>query len=182
MDAAATIEDGSVVTCLTRNGREFAIRVSGLGDRWFTGPLDELDTLFFPGFSKDDACPDCGDSAILEAYGLGGPVAVAAPAVQQMVGTGEGGFEDALATSEEQSEIMVASNPNMPIPNWNFRGVPVGIDIRKVVATGIAPFITTAVMHKKAGIGMVGVGKVRASMPCFESALEALAETRGHGV
>ena len=178
LDAAATIRAGSVVTCLTRNGREFAIRVSGTGDRWFTGPEDKLDTLFFPGFTEDDACPDCGDSAILEAYGLGGPIAVAAPSVQQMVGTGEGGFEDALATSEEQAEIMVAGNPDMPIPNWNFRGVPVGIDIRKVVATGIAPLITTAVMHKKAGIGMVGVGKVRASMPCFTAALEALSETR----
>lgn len=179
LDAGATVEDGSVVTCLTRNGREFAIRVSGLGDRWFTGPEDTLDTLYFSGFSDDDACPDCGDSAILEAYGLGGPVAVAAPSVQQMVGTGEGGFDEALATSDEQAEIMVTSNPNMPIPNWNFRGVPVGIDIRKVVATGIAPLITTAVMHKKAGVGMVGVGKVRASMPCFTDALEALAEARG---
>ena len=178
LDAAATIRAGSVVTCLTRNGREFAIRVSGTGDRWFTGPEDKLDTLFFPGFTEDDACPDCGDSAILEAYGLGGPIAVAAPSVQQMVGTGEGGFEDALATSEEQAEIMVAANPDMPIPNWNFRGVPVGIDVRKVVATGIAPLITTAVMHKKAGIGMVGVGKVRASMPCFTAALEALSEAQ----
>jgi len=178
LDAAATIRAGSVVTCLTRNGREFAIRVSGTGDRWFTGPEDKLDTLFFPGFTEDDACPDCGDSAILEAYGLGGPIAVAAPSVQQMVGTGEGGFEDALATSEEQAEIMVAANPDMPIPNWNFRGVPVGIDVRKVVATGIAPLITTAVMHKKAGIGMVGVGKVRASMPCFTAAVEALSEAR----
>jgi len=178
LDAAATIRAGSVVTCLTRNGREFAIRVSGTGDRWFTGPEDTLDTLFFPGFTEDDACPDCGDSAILEAYGLGGPIAVAAPSVQQMVGTGDGGFEDALATSEEQAEIMVAANPDMPIPNWNFRGVPVGIDVRKVVATGIAPLITTAVMHKKAGIGMVGVGKVRASMPCFTAALEALSESR----
>jgi uncharacterized protein DUF1116 len=178
LDAAATIRAGSVVTCLTRNGREFAIRVSGTGDRWFTGPEDKLDTLFFPGFTEEDACPDCGDSAILEAYGLGGPIAVAAPSVQQMVGTGEGGFEDALATSEEQAEIMVAANPDMPIPNWNFRGVPVGIDVRKVVATGIAPLITTAVMHKKAGIGMVGVGKVRASMPCFTAALETLSEAR----
>jgi hypothetical protein len=178
LDAAATIKDGSVVTCLTRNGREFAIRVSGTGDHWFTGPEEKLDTLFFPGFTEDDACPDCGDSAILEAYGLGGPIAVAAPSVQQMLGTGEGGFEDALATSEEQAEIMVAGNPNMPIPNWNFRGVPVGIDIRRVVATGIAPLITTAVMHKRAGIGMVGVGKVRASMPCFTAALEALSEAR----
>ena len=178
LDAAATIHDGSIVTCLTRNGREFAIRVSGCGNQWFTGPEEELETLFFPGFTADDACPDCGDSAILEAYGLGGPIAVAAPAVQQMVGTGDGGFDDALATSEEQTEIMVEENVNMPIPNWNFRGVPVGIDIRKVVSTGIAPLITTAVMHKKAGIGMVGVGKVRASMPCFTAALEALSEAR----
>ncbi|MHA6793540.1 DUF1116 domain-containing protein [Pseudonocardia bannensis] len=179
LDAAAGVHAGSVVTCMTRNGREFAIRVSGLGDRWFTGPEEKLDTLYFPGFSDADACPDCGDSAIIEAYGFGGLVAVAAPAVQQLVGTGEGGFADALATSEEQSEIVVADNPNMPIPNWDFHGVPVGIDIRKVVSTGIAPLITTAVMHKQAGIGMVGIGKVRASMPCFTSALEALAEARG---
>ncbi|MCU1668328.1 MAG: hypothetical protein JWP40_1255 [Blastococcus sp.] len=179
LDAAATIQDGSVVTCMTRNGREFAIRVSGLGDRWFTGPEEPLETLYFPGFSDADACPDTGDSAIVEAYGFGGLVAVAAPAVQQLVGTGGGGFADALATSEEQAEIVVTSNPNMPIPNWDFRGVPVGIDIRKVVETGIAPLITTAVMHKKAGIGQVGVGKVRAAMSCFTAALEALAEAHG---
>lgn len=179
LDAAASVQEGSIVTCLTRNGREFAIRVSGLGDRWFTGPEEKLDTLYFPGFTDDDACPDTGDSAILEAYGFGGLVAVAAPAVQQLIGTGEGGFDDALAISEEQSEIVVTNNPNMPIPNWNFKGVPVGIDIRKVVSTGIAPLITTAVMHKKAGIGMVGIGKVRASMPCFTAAVEALAEARG---
>jgi hypothetical protein len=179
LDAAATIREGSVVTCLTRNGREFGIRVSGLGDRWFTGPLGELDTLYFPGFSDADACPDTGDSAILEAYGFGGLVAVAAPAVQQLVGTGAGGFDDALATSEEQSEIVVTNNPNMPIPNWSFKGVPVGIDVRKVVSTGIAPLITTPVMHKKAGIGMVGIGKVRAPMPCFTAALEALGEAYG---
>ena len=179
LDAAAAINDGSVVTCLTRNGREFGIRVSGLGDRWFTGPLTKLDTLYFPGFSDADACPDTGDSAILESYGFGGLVSVAAPAVQQLVGSGEGTFGDALATSDEQSEIVVTNNPNMPIPNWSFKGVPVGLDIRKIVSTGIAPLITTPVMHRKAGIGMVGIGKCRAPMPCFEAALEALAEARG---
>ena len=179
LDAAATIEEGSVVTCLTRNGREFGIRVSGLGDRWFTGPLGTLDTLYFPGFSDEDACPDTGDSAVLEAYGFGGLVAVAAPAVQQLVGTGDGGFDDALATSDEQSDIVVTNNPNMPIPNWNFKGVPVALDLRQIVSTGIAPLITTPVMHKKAGIGMVGIGKVRAPMPCFTAALEALAQAHG---
>jgi hypothetical protein len=179
LDAAATVGEGSVVTCMTRNGYEFAIRVSGLGDRWFTGPLDALETLYFPGFTDEDACPDTGDSAIVETYGFGGLVAVAAPAVQQLVGTGEGGFADGLASSDEQAEIVVTNNPNMPIPNWDFKGVPVGVDIRKVVSTGISPLITTAVMHKKAGIGQVGVGKVRASMPCFTAALEALGEAQG---
>src|SRR5205823_4516331 len=98
---------------------------------------------------------------------------------QQLVGTGSGGFDDALATSEEQSEIVVTNNPNMPIPNWSFKGVPVGIDVRKVVSTGVAPLITTPVMHKNAGIGMVGIGKVRAPMPCFTAALEALGEEYG---
>ena len=179
LDAAASINDGSVVTCLTRNGREFGIRVSGLGDRWFTGPLTKLDTLYFPGFSDADACPDTGDSAILEAYGFGGMVSVAAPAVQQIIGSGQGTFADALATSDEQLEIVVTNNPNMPIPNWSFKGVPVGLDVRKIVATGIAPLITTPVMHKEAGIGLVGIGKCRAPLACFTAALEALGEVRG---
>jgi hypothetical protein len=138
-----------------------------------------LDTLYFPGFSDEDACPDTGDSAVLEAYGFGGLVAVAAPAVQQLVGTGDGGFDDARATSDEQSDIVVTNNPNMPIPNWNFKGVPVGLDVRRIVSTGVSPLITTPVMHKKAGIGMVGIGKVRAPMACFTAALEALAQAHG---
>lgn len=95
LDVAATIEEGSVATCLPRNGREFGIRVSGLGELWFTGPLGELDTLYVPGFSDEDARPDTGDSAVLEAYGFAGLVAVATPALQQLVSAGDGGFDDA---------------------------------------------------------------------------------------
>jgi hypothetical protein len=179
LDSAGSLGDGSVVTCLTRNGREFAIRVSGLGDEWFTGPIPPLDTMYFPGFTDADACPDCGDSAILESYGFGGMVSVAAPAVQQIIGSGDGTFADALATSDEQSAIVVTNNPNMPIPTWNFKGVPVGLDVRKIVETGITPLVTTPVMHKKAGIGLVGIGKCRAPVECFTAALEALAKVRG---
>jgi hypothetical protein len=179
LDSAGALGEGSVVTCLTRNGRQFAIRVTGLGDQWFTGPIPPLDTMYFPGFTDADACPDCGDSAILESYGFGGMVSVAAPAVQQIIGSGDGTFADALATSDEQSAIVVTNNPNMPIPTWNFKGVPVGLDVRKIIETGITPLVTTPVMHKKAGIGLVGIGKCRAPMECFTSALEALGNARG---
>ena len=52
MDAAAEIKAGSVVTAMTRNGREFGIRVSGTGDRWFTAPVNTPQGLFFTGYSR----------------------------------------------------------------------------------------------------------------------------------
>ncbi len=70
-------------------------------------------------------------------------------------------------------QICVEHNPNWSIPTWDFKGTCLGIDIRKVVATGITPIINTGIAHKKAGIGQVGAGTVRAPLACFEKALEA---------
>ena len=96
---------------------------------------------------------------------------VAAPAVTRFVGAG--GFEDAVRVSEDGERICVTHNPNWTIPTWDFKGTNLGIDIRKVVATGITPTINTGIAHKKAGIGQVGAGTVQAPLACFEKALEA---------
>jgi Protein of unknown function (DUF1116). len=88
MDAAAEIKAGSVVTAMTRNGREFGIRVSGTGDRWFTAPVNTPQGLFFTGYSQADANPDIGDSAITETLGIGGAAMIAAPGVTRFVGAG----------------------------------------------------------------------------------------------
>lgn len=174
MDSAATIEEGSMVTVLSRNGHEFGIKVSGLGDQWFTAPVNTPDGLYFSGYSSEDACADMGDSAITEAYGVGGMAMIAAPGVTRFVGTG--GFNDAVQTSDEMREICIANNQNLQIPTWDFQGAPLGIDIRKVVETGITPVINTGIAHKKAGVGQIGAGTVRVPLACFEKALEALAE------
>ena len=177
MDGARAIEAGSIVTAMTRNGREFGIRVSGLGDQWFTAPVNTPKGLFFAGYTQEDANPDIGDSAITETFGVGGMAMVAAPGVTRFVGAG--GFDDALAISNEMKEICFGHNPNLPIPTWNFQGALVGIDIRKVVETGISPLINTGIAHKKAGVGQIGAGTVRAPLACFEKALVALAEKLG---
>jgi hypothetical protein len=174
MDAAADIKAGSIVTAMTRNGRDFGIRVSGLGDRWFTAPVNTPQGLFFTGFSQDDANPDIGDSAITETFGIGGAAMIAAPGVTRFVGAG--GMDAAQETSEEMSEIYLQHNPLLQIPSWNFQGACLGLDIRRVVETGITPLINTGIAHREAGIGQVGAGTVRAPLPCFEQALEALAE------
>ena len=71
-DAAAGIERSSIVVAMARNGTEFGVRLSGTGDRWFTGPSGMIDGLYLPGFGPEDANPDIGDSTITETVGLGG--------------------------------------------------------------------------------------------------------------
>jgi hypothetical protein len=153
--------------------------VAGLGDRWFTAPVNTPRGLYFPGFGPDDANPDIGDSAIIETVGLGGFAMAASPAVAGFVGAG--GMADAIAATEEMAEICLAEHPHFRIPSLDDRGAPVGIDIRKVVKTGIAPLINTGMAGKVPGTGQIGAGVVRAPLACFELALHAFAEHRGLG-
>jgi hypothetical protein len=171
LDPARGIGGSTIVTAMARNGTDFGIRIAGQGDEWFTAPVEMPQGLYFPGFSAADANPDIGDSAILEAVGLGAFAMAAAPAVAGFVGAG--GFREALATTRAMSEIAAARHAQWTIPALEFAGAPVGIDARRVVETGIAPAINTGIAHRRAGVGQVGAGVARAPLACFEKALLA---------
>jgi Protein of unknown function (DUF1116) len=172
MDAAHGIPHSTVVTTMARNGTEFGIRVSGLGDRWFVGPSDVPRGLYFAGFTADDGNPDMGDSAITETAGIGAFAMAGAPAIVTFVG---GTVRDAVTSTLEMYEITLAEHETFRLPALDFRGTPTGIDIRKVVRTGILPRINTGIAHRKAGIGQIGAGLVRPPRVCFEEALRAMA-------
>ena len=175
-DVAHGIEGCTIVSAMARNGTDFGMRVSGLGDRWFAAPAPPVEGLWFPGFSAADANPDLGDSTITETAGIGGFAMAAAPAIVSFVG---GTPKDALNATFEMYEICHAEHKFFTIPPLDFRGTPTGIDIRKVVEKGITPRINTGVAHKEAGIGQVGAGLVRPPMSLFEEALVAYAEQYG---
>jgi len=170
MDAGHGIKHSTVVTTLARNGTDFGIRVSGLPGKWFTAPSEIPKTLFFPGFKEEDANPDIGDSTIMETAGFGGFASAASPAVVQVVG---GSPDAAVDYTREMWEICLAKDKSFSIPFMNFEGVPRCVDLRKVIDTGILPFINTGVAHKKPGFGTVGFGVLRAPMECFTKALRA---------
>jgi len=174
MDAAHGVEGSTLVTVMARNGTDFGIKVSGLGDRWFTGPSEVPDGLYFSGYTAEDANPDIGDSTITETSGIGAFAMAAAPAIVQFI---SGSPDMALEATNEMYEITITENNMFGIPILNFRGTPTGIDIRKVVETGIVPRINTGIAHKNPGVGQVGAGIVKPPMSCFEDALEAFAET-----
>ena len=171
MDAAHGVPKSSIVTAISRNGVTTAIRVSGLGEQWFEAPSDMPVGLFFPGFTQEDANPDLGDSAIAETAGYGGLSMAASPALLQLVG---GFVSEAVGYTREMYSITVTRNPAMSLPLLDFAGSPTGIDVRKVVDTGIRPVVTTGIAHKQAGVGQIGAGIVRAPLACFTQALVAL--------
>ncbi|MDI3405257.1 YlbE family protein [Streptomyces cavernicola] len=173
LDAAHGIPGSTVVTTMARNGVEFGIRVSGLaGNQWFTGPAQQVIGPMFAGYKPEDSGLDIGDSAITETYGFGGFAMSTAPAIVALVG---GTVQEAIGFTREMGEITTAQNPNVTIPVLDFQGIPTGIDVRKVLSTGIMPVINTAIAHKEAGIGMIGAGITNPPVEAFEKAAKALA-------
>lgn len=172
-DAARDVAGSSMVVAMSRNGTDFGIQVSGTGDRWFTGPAGVPDGLYLGGYGPDDANPDIGDSAITETAGTGGFALAAAPAIVRFVG---GEVPDAVAATQRMYEITLAEHPVLQIPLLSFRGTPAGIDVTRVVRTGILPVIDTGIAGREAGTGQVGAGIVEPPSNVFSAALQALAE------
>ena len=172
LDAGRGVKDSSLVVAMARNGTDFGVQLSGTDGKWFTGPAPIPDALYFPGYTKADANPDIGDSAITETNGLGGFAIAAAPAIVQFVG---GTAADALNYTLTMYEITVGENNMYKIPGLDFRGTPTGIDVIKAAKTGILPFIDTGVAHKNAGVGQVGAGVLSAPPEPFARAFEYFA-------
>lgn len=170
--AAHGIPGSSVVTTMARNGTDFGIRVSGTGEQWFTGPANTPEGLFLGSYGPEDANPDIGDSAITETGGIGGFAMAAAPAIVKFVG---GDVPFALTATQTMYEITQGEHPTFQVPILDFRGTPTGIDVTKVIRTGILPQINTGMAGRVAGTGQVGAGLVTPPMHCFTGAIDGLA-------
>lgn len=172
LHSAKNIPGSSIVVTMARNGTDFGIQVSGTGDAWFTAPAQKPEGLFLGSYGPEDANPDIGDSAITETAGIGGLAMATSPAIVQLVG---GDVPFALRTTRTMYEITGGESRIWQLPIMEFRGTPTGIDVTRVVATGILPQINTGMAGAVAGVGQVGAGLVNPPAECFTQALDALA-------
>jgi hypothetical protein len=171
-DAARDVTGSTLVVAMARNGTDFGIQVSGTGDEWFTAPANTPDGLFLGSYGPLDANPDIGDSAITETAGIGGFAMAAAPAIVRFVG---GSVSDAIEATQLMYDITLAESTTYQIPVLEFRGTPTGIDVTRVVRTGLLPHINTGMAGRVAGTGQVGAGIVNPPAEIFPAALRALA-------
>ena len=167
-DAARNIEGSSVVTAMAFNCRGFALRVSGLGDTWFTGPHASVEAKLFEGHTEEEISWMGGESIIAETIGLGGFAQASAPSLQTYQG---GSYEKMITRNKELYEITVGENPDYLMPALGFRGTPTGIDIFRVVDSKVLPVMDIGIAGRDGG--QIGAGVVRPPLACFETAVEA---------
>ena len=173
-DHAHGIEESSMVTAMAFNCQGFAIRVSGLGDTWFKGPHADVQAKLFDGHTEDEISWMGGESIITETIGLGGFAQACAFALQQYQG---GSAQAMIERNEELYDITIGENPDYHIPVLGYRGTPTGIDIFKVVETGILPAMDIGIAGKDGG--QIGAGLVRAPLQCFTEAAKAYDDRYG---
>lgn len=166
---AQDVPDSSIVTTMARNGSTYGVRLAGGGDDWFLAPSPPIqDALYYPGFGPETSAPDIGDSAVLELIGLGGPAAANSPAVAGFLG---GRMSHAIAATRSMQRICASESPRFRLPILDNVGTPVGVDVRKVVESGITPAVNTGIVHATDGSGQVGAGVAWAPVACFVDAL-----------
>ena len=173
--AAEQVEGSSMVTTMARNGTTYGVRLAG-SDRWFRAPAPPVeDALFHAGYGPADGGLDIGDSAVLELVGLGGPASAGSPAVAAFLG---GSMTDAARATEAMRRICAGESSRFKLPTMDFRGTPLGVDVRRVVETGVTPKVNTGILHAHAGVGQVGAGVATAPAAAFRDAMLSLRSDR----
>ncbi|MFD1935706.1 DUF1116 domain-containing protein [Nonomuraea mangrovi] len=173
--SAERVAGSSIVTTMARNGTTYGVKLAG-DRRWFVTDSPPVEAaLFHAGYGPPDGAPDIGDSAVLELVGLGGAATAGSPAVAAFLG---GTMADAARVTGDMRRICAAESTRFKLPVTDFRGTPLGVDVRKVVETGITPRVNTGVLHARDGSGQIGAGVATAPLAAFQAALLALAEAR----
>ena len=170
LDAADGIEGSSLLVGCGANGRDCGVKVAGLPGEWFTAPAEVPAGVLLDGFGSDDTGPSCGDSLLVECYGLGATVLPAAPAFWATVGVDEA---RARAITSAATTITLGEHAYYRVPVLADRGAPIGVDVLRVVATGTRPTIDIVMVHPEPGRGVVGFGLTQPPMACFEAAAAA---------
>jgi hypothetical protein len=170
LDAGHGVEGSSLVTAAGANGRACGIKVSGLGERWFTAPAEVPAGVFLEGFDERDAGPACGDSLAVECAGLGATVLAGAPALWSLVGADEA---RARKIFEDTGRIALGEHRHYRVPALGDRGAPTGVDALRVSETGTRPVIDIVMVHREPGRGMIGFGLTSLALSCFQEAAQA---------
>jgi hypothetical protein len=171
LDGWSGIAGSSLVTAISRNGSTCAVQLAGTGDIWFEAPSVVPAGGIFSPHTAEDAQPDLGDSAIMEAFGLGGCIAHLAPELTRALAVD---LPDAIAAGRRQRWLFAFRNDRLSPVASGETGIGMGLDARRVLASDDDVRIHTGIAHRDGRSGWIGIGVARVPRACFEQAVRAL--------
>lgn len=176
LDRAVGVPGSRIVTAISRNGLDCGAQLAGLPGRWFKAPATRPDGCWFDDHTAQDAHGDLGDSAIMEAFGLGGCIAHAAPEIAR---TMRRDWREALDAGHAMRALFVAQREDIAPALAGGEGVGLGLDAARAAALPDGVRIHTGVAHRDVSGGWIGIGVAQAPQACFRAAMEALGARAG---
>ena len=151
---------------MARNGTEFGIRLSGTGDRWFTGPSGMIDGLYLAGLRTRGRQPrHRRQRRSPRRSALGGFAMAAAPAIVAVRRRQRRGRARRHAGDvRDHAGARAAATRSRRSASAARRS---GSTAREVVHTGMLPFVNTGIAHREPGVGQIGAGVVKPPMEAF---------------
>ena len=164
LDGSNGVASSSLVTAFGGNGGTFGLQVSGLPGRWFavgaTPPIGPLRA----GFEAADTTGAIGDSAVIEAFGLGALAHRYAPSMRELHAGHD--HDDLLSLP---AMLLAAEHPRLPRSRAR-----VGLVARNVLAHGATPVVEIGIVDRKGEAGGLGAGLYRPPIEPFAAACAAL--------
>ena len=168
MMAATGIDGSSMITAMGSNGVDVGLQVAGLPGLWFTAPAAPPNGHITDGLDETRKLGAIGDSAVVEALGLGAMNITHSP--EQMKALGNflpADFADRITALRgcEHFDFTMAKPP-------------IGITARSVHDYGAAMVIALGIIDSKGELGRIGGGIFDPPMAAFNSALSALDDAK----
>ena len=157
LDSASGVASSSLVTAFGGNGENFGIQVSGLPGMWFAVPATPPIGKLRDGFVAADTTGAFGDSAIIEAFGLGALAHRYAPQMQWLLGDHD--HDDLLALP---SRLLATVHPRLPRSRAR-----VGLIARSVLAHQATPVVELGIVDRTGKAGGLGAGLYRPPLNLF---------------
>ncbi|WP_085482079.1 oxamate carbamoyltransferase subunit AllG family protein [Paraburkholderia susongensis] len=164
LSTAEHVNGSAIVTSMGANGRHAGIRLAHAPQRWFTVEATTPVGRFDAGFAATDGLPAIGDSAVVDALGLGAMCMHRSEAQQQNLG----------AFMQSPPQALNATLLGALHPAFTRGATRVGLSARSVVASGLRPAVALGILDTNGRRGRIGGGIWTAPLALFEDALTAL--------
>ena len=164
LDGASGLASSSLVTAFGGNGETFGLQVGGLPGRWFTVEATPPIGRLRAGFTAADATGAFGDSALIEAFGLGALAHRYAPRMRELHAGHD--HRDLLSLP---AKLLASEHPRLPRSRAR-----VGLVARNVLAHGATPVVELGIVDRSGEAGGLGAGLYRPPIEPFAAACVAL--------